>query len=203
MTLGGLASFFLIMLALAAVPSASVALVVTRSATHGFLNGAAVALGIVLADLLLAALAIFGLSLLAEVVGGFFAVFKYLGGAYLIWTGIRLLRSKPGLRVAQPGRASYGVSLVSGFLLTLGDLKAILFYASLFPLFIDLQKVTALDLLTIGAVTVVTVGGVKVVYAALAESLVSRLRQVKVQRRSRQAAGGLLIGTGTYLIAKG
>jgi len=203
MTFSGLATFFLVMLALAAMPSASVALVVTRSATHGFRNGAGVALGIVLADLLLAGLAVLGMSLLAETMGGFFAVFKYIGGAYLIWVGVGLLRAKPKLMLGKPGPASYWVSLASGFLLTLGDLKAILFYASLFPLFVDLQAVTIVDLLAIAAVTVVTVGGVKVAYAGLAERIMARLKSVRVQRRSRQATGGVLVGAGIYFLAKG
>lgn len=84
MTWLGAVTLFLIMLTLAALPSASVALVVTRSATAGFANGVAVALGIVVGDLLFVALAILGLSLLAETMGAFFAILKYLGGAYLI-----------------------------------------------------------------------------------------------------------------------
>ena len=51
-------SLFLIMIALAAVPSTSVALVVTRSATLGISNGVAVSLGIVLGDLVFIFLAI-------------------------------------------------------------------------------------------------------------------------------------------------
>jgi len=47
---------------LAALPSASVALVITRSATLGVANGIAVSAGIVLGDLIFILLAIFGLS---------------------------------------------------------------------------------------------------------------------------------------------
>lgn len=55
-----------IMVALAAMPSASVALVVTRSATLGVANGLAVSAGIVLGDLVFITFAIFGLSVVAE-----------------------------------------------------------------------------------------------------------------------------------------
>eukprot|EP00903_Cladosiphon_okamuranus_P004055 g4053.t1 len=123
----------MVMLVLAAIPSASVALVVTRSATHGFSNGIAVALGIVLADLVFVALAILGLGFLAETLGSFFITLRYLGGAYLIWLGIRLLRSPGGMNLspAGPNRFSLFASFTSGFLLTLGDVKAILFYATI------------------------------------------------------------------------
>ena len=55
---------FTIMIVLAAVPSCSVALVVTRAATLGIRDGAAVAAGIVVGDLTFAALAILGMSAL-------------------------------------------------------------------------------------------------------------------------------------------
>ena len=86
-------SLFAIMVTLAIIPSTSVALVVTRSATLGVGNGIAVALGIVLGDLIFILLAILGLSVIAETMGGFFLVIKYLGGAYLLWLGFVLLTS--------------------------------------------------------------------------------------------------------------
>ena len=70
-------SLFGIMAALAAMPSTSVALVVTRSATLGVGNGIAVAMGIVLGDLVFIMLAILGLSVVAEAMGNLFVVIKY------------------------------------------------------------------------------------------------------------------------------
>jgi arginine exporter protein ArgO len=127
-------SLLLVMMALAAVPSASVALVVTRSATLGFANGAAVALGIVLGDLLFVAVAILGMSFLAETMGAFFLVLKHLGGAYLIWLGIGLLRAPKDLEIEPPPatRRSLLTSFAAGLVLTLGDVKAIFSRAFLF-----------------------------------------------------------------------
>lgn len=87
-------SLFMIMVSLAIIPSTSVALVITRSATLGIRNGVAVALGIVLGDLVFILLAIFGLSVVAETMGGLFVVIKYIGGTYLLWFGYTLLTSK-------------------------------------------------------------------------------------------------------------
>jgi len=77
-------SLFAIMAALALVPSASVALVVTRSATLNVTNGVAVSLGIVLGDLVFIFLVIFGLSVVAETMGWLFLSIKYIGAGYLI-----------------------------------------------------------------------------------------------------------------------
>ena len=63
-------SLFFVMLTLALIPSSSVALVVTRSVTLGVQNGISVSLGIVLGCLIFMFLAILGLSIVAETLGG-------------------------------------------------------------------------------------------------------------------------------------
>lgn len=192
------------MLALAAIPSASVALVVTRSATLGVRNGAAVAAGIVIGDLIFVSLAILGMSVLAETMGAFFAIFKYLGGFYLVWLGIGLLRAKEEvpLRSVDSRGSTLLTSLVSGLLLTLGDVKAILFYASLLPTFVDMANLTVTGIAAIASITILTVGGVKLAYAFAAHRIVSRLQTRRAQKYSRLTAGGLMVGAGTYLVAK-
>ncbi len=87
-------SLFAIMVTLAIIPSTSVALVVTRSATLSVSSGIAVATGIVLGDLTFILLALIGMSVVAETMAGFFLIIKYLGGAYLLWLGFTLLTSE-------------------------------------------------------------------------------------------------------------
>ena len=199
-------SFFLIMLALAAMPSASVALVVTRSATLSVQNGIAVSIGIVGGDLVFIALALLGMSVLAETLGAFFSLIKYIGGAYLIWLGFSLLRSKPtidNLVESNNNSSTLLASALSGFVLTLGDIKAIFFYASLFPSLLDVASLTVTDLVSIVAVTFLTVGGVKIVYALSARKVVEKIRYTAASRHAQTVAGSCLMGAGTYLIAKG
>jgi threonine/homoserine/homoserine lactone efflux protein len=87
--------------------------------------------------------------------------------------------------------------------LTLGDLKAILFYASLFPSLFDVSTLSVTDVSVIVGVTIFTVGGVKVTYAVVARGIVERLSNISAARHIRTVAGGMLMGTGTFLIAKG
>jgi len=198
-------TFFAIMLALAAIPSASVGLVVSRSATLGFRNGAAVAGGIVLGDLALAALAIYGMSSLAESLGSLFFLVRCLAGSYLIWIGIGLWRTRedPTANALVDKRPlTLASSLLSGLFLTFGDLKAILFYASLFPTLFNLRLLTSIDIGIIATITIITVGGVKLIYAYAARTFVARWKSRRVQRITRKAAGGLMIGAGSYVILK-
>lgn len=195
---------FVVMASLAIVPSASVALVVVRSSTTGFLSGSAVAAGIVVGDLVFVFLAILGMAALAEVMGSLFLVIRYLAGAYLIWFGITLLRSKPSPYEDVSGRSAstLSASFLSGLILTLGDVKAILFYASLFPAFVDLATIKASDVAIIVVMTMVAVGGVKVGYAYFARNVVSFARRLRAERAVKVTAGGFMVGAGAYLIAR-
>lgn len=204
MSLVEILGLFAAMAALALVPSASVALVVARSSSAGFLNGSAVAAGIVFGDLVFVFLAVLGMATLAEVLGSFFVILRYLAGGYLIWFGISLIRSKATLQLEDSGRSvsKLSSSFFSGLLLTLGDVKAIFFYASLFPAFVDLSTIGTLDISIIAVITVITVGGVKLGYAYFANLIVSSVTSHKAERAFKVTTGGLMVGAGSYLIAK-
>ena len=199
-------SLFGIMVALAAMPSTSVALVVARSAALGVGNGIAVAVGIVSGDLVFIILAISGLSAIAEAMGGLFLVVKTLGGLYLVWFGFSLLTSK-GREISKADRLGHKRSLVAswvaGFVVTLGDIKAIIFYASLLPLFVDLSNVKTAEIFVVMLITLIGVGGVKVVYAVFAREAAAYVANRNLESKARKTAGGLLVGAGGYLIAKG
>jgi len=225
-----ISSLFIIMLALAAMPSTSVVLVVARSATHGFADGAAVSAGIVCGDLVFILLTLTGLAVLAEVMGSLFLLVKYIAAAYLIWLGISLLRSRhertaelPCAQLAVASGASdreaSGTtgSLLNGYLagllLTLGDIKAMFFYLSLLPTFVDLEALHMRDLLVICLLTMVSVGGVKLVYAYMATALVKRASlqtsgripgrlSGRLSKPLSLMAGGSVLGAGCYLLVK-
>jgi len=205
MSLPGALAFFAVMLVLAAMPSASVALVVTRSATHGVRSGLAAAGGVVLGDLLFVSLVLLGMGMLANTLSALFALLKIAGGAYLIWLGLSLLRSwhRGDHRSLVGGGSAMTSSAAAGLLLTLGDVKAVLFYASLFPQLFDLAALTAEEVLLIVATTVVTVGAVKSAYAVGATHIARRLSGTRTARRGQLLAGSALVGTGAYLLAKG
>lgn len=198
--------FFLLMFLLAALPSASVALVVGRSTTLGFRSGAAVAGGIVTGDLVFMALALSGMTALAETMGSLFGIIRCLAGICLVWLGIGLFRSAGPTSSAAPSHHSptnsLAASYLAGLALTLGDVKAILFYASLFPALVDPARLQASDVVLITAITIVTVGGVKLLYARTAHGIASRFSTPAIRKWIRKGAGALMIGTGTYMLAK-
>lgn len=198
-------SLFLIMLALALIPGSSVVLVVTRSVTHGVSNGISVSLGIVLGDLIFILFAILGLSVIAETMGWLFLTIKYIGAIYLIWLGYNLLGSKSTTTISigkTNQKGSLAASFLAGLFLTLGDIKAIFFYVSLFPVFVNPEALGLADLAIIMIVTTVAVGGVKIFYALFANRVASMSRGYKLESKVKKAAAGFMVGTGCYLIVK-
>jgi threonine/homoserine/homoserine lactone efflux protein len=93
-------------------------------------------------------------------------------------------------------------SFIAGFILTLGDVKAVIFYVSLFPVFIDLSALKATEILVVIFVTVLGVGGVKILYALSATKVASIAGELKFEKAARKTAGGFMVGAGTYLIVK-
>jgi threonine/homoserine/homoserine lactone efflux protein len=209
MTIAEALALLLIMGALAAIPSSSVALVVARSASRDIRNGLAASAGIVVGDLIFVLMAAAGMTVLAEQAGAFFTLVRYLAAAYLIWFGIGLIRnhsrknSNSRQRTDAPVRGNgLATSFATGLLLTMGDIKAIFFYASLLPTFLDLGSLTGGDILAVSVITIIAVGGVKATYALAARKLASVTRGLPHERGLKIVSGGLLVGAGGYLIFK-
>ncbi|UZJ43214.1 LysE family translocator [Marinimicrobium sp. C6131] len=195
-------TLWVVMMALAATPSTSVALVLTRSAASGVAAGAAVAVGIVLGDLLFVCLALLGMSALAESLSGAFYWVRLACGSYLIYLGWRCWRAAPQSANPRVTATPGGLwrDTLTGLLITLADVKAIVFYASLFPAFVDLSRMTLQGLSVVMVITIVAVGGTKLAYAYGAH----RIAQATLTQRfasPAQRIGGTLLGAiGLYLV---
>lgn len=202
LTLTQIVAIFTIMIVGATVPSVSVLAVSARSAASGFIHGVFTTIGIMVGDILFIVLAIFGLALLAEILGDLFVLVKYLGGAYLIWLGIALWRSKSKVENIQgKTETSLFSSFLTGLFITLGDQKAILFYFGFFPAFLDLTKTTLLDTGIIIAMAIVAIAIAKLTYAYLA--IKARLLiSSNVHQKINITAGSVLIAVGVIVMVK-
>jgi threonine/homoserine/homoserine lactone efflux protein len=202
MTLSTIGALFCAMTVLAAIPSISVLAVSTRSTAFGFIHGVFTTLGIVVGDIIFILIAILGLSLLAQKMGSLFFAIKYLGGAYLIWLGIGMCKSKiQDVKAEEVVKSSLMSSFLTGLLITLGDQKATLFYLGFFPAFLDLSQISYFDTAIVIAIAIVSVGGVKLGYA-LAADRAKLLISSQIRKGINIAAGCITIAVGIFLIAK-
>jgi len=200
-----IAALFTAMFIGASLPTLSGLTVLARSATSGFSHGALTALGIVAGDIIFILIAIYGLSFLAETLGELFVIVKYVGGAYLIWLGATLLRSKQQSNsstadVDNVVESSLLASFLTGLFITLVDLKAILFYLGFLPAFIDMSTVSIADTTTILVVAAIAVGGPKLGYAFAADRASLLFKSDKTKKAINITAGSVMMAIGVFLL---
>lgn len=192
------------MFVLAIIPGPSVFTVVARAMASGFAQGAVTTLGIVAGDIVFIMLAILGLWTLAETIEPVFLLVKYLGAAYLIYLGIVTWRTHPRQHEIEGVKEfSWGANFMCGLLITLSDPKAIVFYASFLPTYLDMTNLSwvTTGLLLLSATA--AVGGAKLAYAYLADQAKFLFRHARAQTAMNALAGSVLIFTGIFLAIKG
>lgn len=159
-------------------------------------------MGVVAGDIVFVLIAILGLAAIAESMEGLLFILKYVGGGYLIWLGFQFWRSKLDVQATESNSTSSLVtSFNAGFLLTIGDQKAILFYLVFFPAFVDLSKLTFADAVIILIIVTLSVGGAKLAYAFMADKA-SRLLTPQVHRAMNVLASCIMVSVGLLLILK-
>lgn len=169
MTGTGFAALVWTMLVIAIVPGPSDIAVAARSAASGFRQAAYMVLGIIAADILFILIAMYGLTAVVRIHPSFVIGARIIAALILIGFGIRLLlTSASESKFTTPGLQSSASSLISGFAITLADPKAILFYMSLLPAFVDLSTATFADALIVLAAATAVIAAVKLNYAWLA-----------------------------------
>ncbi len=198
-----LAAFVAAVLVFLMLPGPGTFAVITSSAKGQMPGGYACLAGLMLGDWLLMIAAMIGVAALLMAHPLVFRGVQYLGVAYLIWVGVQLLRAREG------GPATLlpitpGTYFRQGFLITVINPKAIVFYMAFFPLFIDPAQYQ-------GPITLVAMGAVVSLLTLLYGSLLVLAGHWAARRlRAHRAvgtwlsrlAGVALIGFGVRLAAE-
>jgi threonine/homoserine/homoserine lactone efflux protein len=189
----GVAMFFL-----AVSPGPGLATIISRALASGPVAGLAVTAGLVLADFLFMGVAMVGLTAVATALGPLFQTVKYAGAAYLVWLGYRAFRGtgKPLVVAPKSGQGGLAKDVGLGFLVTLGNPKAILFYSALLPTFLDMTRIQFGDFLILAAIVVVVSYLVYGSYIFIAERSRRLLSSTSASRLFNRLTGTVLIGAG-------
>ncbi len=135
------------------LPGPDFVAVVRSSMTRGTTAGLLTTIGVSTGLGLYATLSMLGLSAVLVQYQWLTWVVRVLGGVYLIYLGIRLLRAKPAAAQKDMARGPVrGSALVFGFLVTLTNPKAIVLFASVFATAVTGSTPTWLMVLMIGLV---------------------------------------------------
>jgi homoserine/homoserine lactone efflux protein len=180
------------------VPGPSVTLIIANSLTHGTRAGLLNVAGTQLGIAAIIALVAVGLASLIETLGVWFEWVRLAGAAYLVWLGIRLLRSSGALGTARATPRPRGGFLLQGFLVALSNPKTLVFFGAFLPQFID-PAGSFLEQVAIMGVTAVGVAAISDgTYAVLVGGAGRRLSRRWLAWLSR-ISGGVLIGGGVWL----
>jgi len=152
--------------------------------THGALYGRRLTLftigGGVLGFALLLALSMFGIGAVLGASVQAFTVMKWIGGAYLVWLGIRVWRSPPPALelAARASRPRHGWSLFrQGFSTAVINPKVVLFFAAFLPPFIDPHRSLVAQFVVMAASFAIIEFSVETMIAWLASSVRSWLQR--------------------------
>jgi threonine/homoserine/homoserine lactone efflux protein len=183
-----------------AIPGPTILLVVSYALGHGRKTAFATVSGVALGDFTAMTASLFGLGALLAASATLFTILKFIGGAYLIWLGIKLWRAPiiDGPMADNdnlPEEKSLKIFL-HAYVVTALNPKSIVFFVAFVPQFLNpalpffsqmlIMEATFLVLATINAST----------YALAAHAARGLIRKAAVQRAVNRTGGTLLIAAG-------
>lgn len=181
------------------VPGPTVTLVIANSLAHGTRAGLLNVAGNLAGLALMIVVVIVGLASLIAAMGWWFEWLRFAGGIYLIWIGIKLMRSAGSIGVAgRPPAPPRGGFLMQGFLVGISNPKTLVFLGALFPQFIDPMGDHLTQVIVMGATTLLVAALSDSIYALLIGGAGRRISRRQVKWLSR-VSGGCLVGGGVWL----
>ena len=196
----GAATLVFTMALLSAVPGPADAAILARSISLGWRHGMVLVLGIVAADAVLIAVALGGLAMAADAHAGLFTLIRYGCGAVLMLMGIRAWFASPSTSAGR-GEGARLAGFGTGFLLTLTDPTALVFYFGLMPAVLAVELASIADGLLVLALATGVILAVKSVYVLAAERARRWLSAPHARVTLNRLAALLLVGLGVFVVA--
>lgn len=189
--------------ALLLIPGPTVLLVLSYALSKGRGVAVAAATGVALGDLIAMTASLAGLGAVVLASATVFAIFKWVGAAYLIWLGIKLWRSAPTTGLSVGGNEQIRSSNVFGHTAAVTALnpKSIAFFIAFVPQFIRPEA----PLLPQFAILISTFVGLAALnalaYALLADKLRGWIARPNIIAGITRAGGAALIAMGVATAA--
>src|SRR6202795_1117748 len=186
-------------IALALLPGPVVTLVIANGLRHGTRAALTNILGVQAGLAIVIGIVAVGLTSLMATMGYWFDWVRFAGAAYLVWLGIKLIRSPvEGVSVDTPPPPPRGGFFLQGFVVLLSNPKVMVFFGAFIPQFVDMSKDHVSQVALLGVTFMVIAGMTDAVYALLA----GRARRFFSARRTKalsRVSGGFMIGGGIWL----
>lgn len=182
------------------LPGPAVILTINNSIQRGLLKSFAGILGIALAILLVATLSATSLGFVLANSVMAFTVVKILGAAYLIYLGIKMWRTKAVTNThTNIKKSSLLKCFIEGFLVSISNPKAIVFFMSIFPQFIDLSQNYKPQFILLAATFSALIVLVHSMYALFSSIAKSRLSSSSGNTLLNKISGSVFVAFGVGL----
>ncbi|WOT05301.1 LysE family translocator [Shewanella youngdeokensis] len=173
---------------------------------YGKSRSLATALGSVTSALLLMMASAAGLGALLSATEYGFTILKWCGGAYLFFIGIKLLLTKATeqeleLRTTK-GNGKPTQLFKQAFLVGISNPKDLLFFAALFPQFIDISAPQAPQLAILALTWAVVDFSFVMIYACMANVLAPKLKSSHKLHWFDRTSGGVFITLAAILLTR-
>jgi threonine/homoserine/homoserine lactone efflux protein len=191
-------AFIAACIALALLPGPVVTLVIANGLRHGTRAALTNIAGVQLGLAIMIGIVAVGLTSLMATMGYWFDWVRFAGAAYLVWLGVKLIRSPvEGVNADEPPPPRGGFFL-QGFVVLLSNPKVLVFFGAFLPQFMDMSRDHFSQVTLLGITFMVIAGMTDAIYALLA----GRARLFFSARRTRalsRISGGFMIGGGVWL----
>ena len=195
-------AFLLAAFVLAITPGPGLAYVVARTVSSGRREGLASCLGTAVGGMAHVLAAALGLSVVVAQSAMAFNLVKYIGAAYLIFLGIRILMRKDGAAVSAATGGSKGArrAFLEGIVVEVMNVKTAVFVLAFLPQFALPAEPLVPQLVMLGSICVAlnTFVDVAAVFAAQ-RLLESGPAQAARARWLTRFSGGTMVGLGIFL----
>ncbi len=174
---------YLIYLAAVAVffatpPDTSQLLIISNSVRYGLRKSAYTIAGDLSANCLQMTGAAFWLAAIIATSATAFSVIKWLGVAYLIYIGIQLFRSRDDVNDVDANQSGQAFRLYrQGFVTSMANPFAVVFFGALFPQFIDPALAILPQLLILGVTYLIVDGAILLLWGWLGVRAASALKR--------------------------
>jgi threonine/homoserine/homoserine lactone efflux protein len=201
MTLDAYIAYTLACILIVIVPGPTVTIIIANSLRYGARAGILNVAGTQAGLLVWLAIAVLGLGAAIKFMGFWFDVLRWAGAAYLVWLGIKLIRSKGELLATERSRP-HGSFFLQGLVVILSNPKVLLVFGALIPQFIVPEGDYVRQLLFLGVTFMVVATIFDSLYAFLAGGAGAWLSRTRI-RAIETVSGLCLIGGGVWLALRG
>lgn len=196
-----ISAFLITAIVLAFTPGPGIAYVVARTVSGGRKEGLASCFGTGVGGVLHVLAAALGISLLIAQSALAFSLVKYVGAAYLVYLGVRLLMRKGHEPLAaQVSRQGPRRAFLEGIVVEALNVKTALFFLAFLPQFVSAGEPLAPQLIMLGGICVALNTSVDVMAVFAADRLLSsQAARASWAHFLTKISGFTMLGLGAYL----